>query len=41
VRQFVDYTIQKCGPSRAAALGFVPVGGKVLAKAKQLVSQIK
>jgi phosphate transport system substrate-binding protein len=41
VRQFVDYTIQKCGPSRAAALGFVPVGGKVLAKAKQLVRQIK
>jgi len=41
VRQFQDYVIQKCGPSRAASLGFVPVGGKVLAKAKDLVRKIK
>ncbi len=41
VRQFQDYVIQKCGPSRASSLGFVPVGGKALAKAKSLVSQIK
>lgn len=41
VRQFMDYVIQKCGPARAASLGYVPVGGKVLAKAKQLVSEIK
>lgn len=41
VRQFLDYTIQKCGPARAAALGYVPVAGKVLAKAKQLVANIK
>jgi phosphate transport system substrate-binding protein len=41
VRQFQDYIIQKCGPARAASLGYVPVGGKVLAAAKGLVSQIK
>lgn len=41
VRQFQDYVIQKCGPSRAASLGYVPVGGKVLAKAKTLVTNIK
>lgn len=41
VRQFQDYVIQKCGPSQAAKLGYVPVGGKVLAKAKQLVAKIK
>ena len=41
VRQWVDYVIQKCGPSRAASLGFVPVGGKVLNKAKALVRDIK
>lgn len=41
VRQFYDYVLQKCGPSRAASLGYVPVGGKVLAKAKELVQNIK
>jgi len=41
VRQFMDYVIQKCGPARAASLGYVPVAGKVLAKAKQLVADIK
>jgi phosphate transport system substrate-binding protein len=41
VRQFWDYTLAKCGPSRAASLGYVPVAGKVLAKARQLVLQIK
>jgi phosphate transport system substrate-binding protein len=41
VRQFWDYTLAKCGPSRAASLGYVPVGGKVLAKARQLVQNIK
>ena len=41
VRQFQDYVIQKCGPSRAASLGYVPVAGKVLAKAKELVAKIK
>ncbi|MFA7324440.1 MAG: substrate-binding domain-containing protein, partial [Candidatus Nanopelagicales bacterium] len=41
VRQFMDYVLQKCGPSRAAALGYVPVSGKVLAKAKALVANIK
>lgn len=41
VRQFADYVIQKCGPSRASALGYVPVAGKVLEKAKQLVKEIK
>jgi phosphate transport system substrate-binding protein len=41
VRQFFDYVIQKCGPSRAAQLGYVPVSGQVLAKAKQLVATIK
>ena len=39
VRQFADYVLQKCGPARAASLGYVPVGGKVLAKAKTLVTQ--
>ena len=41
VRQFWDYTLAKCGPSRAASLGYVPVGGKVLAKARELVQSIK
>lgn len=41
VRQFADYVLQKCGPSRAASLGYVPVAGKVLAKAKALVGAIK
>ncbi len=41
VRQFWDYTLAKCGPSRAASLGYVPVAGKVLAKARQLVQLIK
>ena len=41
VRQFADYLLQKCGPQRASSLGYVPVGGKVLAKAKTLVNNIK
>jgi len=41
VRQFLDYVLAKCGPSRAASLGYVPVGGKVLAKARQLALEIK
>jgi phosphate transport system substrate-binding protein len=41
VRQFADYVLQKCGPARAASLGYVPVGGKVLAKAKTLVAKIQ
>jgi len=41
VRQFADYLLQKCGPQRAASLGYVPVGGKVLAKAKSLALEIK
>jgi len=41
VRQFQDYVIQKCGPSRAAGLGYVPIAGKVLAKAVALVKEIK
>jgi len=41
VRQFADYIIQKCGPARAASLGYVPVAGKVLATAKTLVNNIK
>lgn len=41
VRQFQDYVIQKCGPSRAASLGYVPVSGAVLQKAKELVGKIQ
>ncbi len=41
VRQFFDYVIQKCGPAKAAALGYVPVGGKVLTTAKSLVARIQ
>ena len=41
VRQFADYVLQKCGPARAASLGYVPVGGKVLLKAKALALKIK
>ncbi len=41
VRQFADYVLQKCGPSKAASLGYVPVGGKVLATAKTLVTKIQ
>ena len=40
VRQFEDYVIQKCGPARAASLGYVAVGGQVLAAAKGLVAKI-
>ncbi len=41
VRQFADYVLQKCGPSRAASLGYVPVAGKVLAKAVSLAKLIQ
>ncbi len=41
IRQFASYVLQKCGPSRAASLGYVPVGGKVLAKAVVLMNKIK
>lgn len=41
VRQFQSYVLQKCGPSRAASLGYVPVGGKVLAKAVSFLNDIK
>lgn len=41
VRQFADYVLQKCGPQRASSLGYVPVGGKVLAKAKALALLIQ
>ena len=41
VRQFADYVLAKCGPSRAASLGYVPVAGKVLAKARELALNIK
>jgi hypothetical protein len=41
VRQFADYVLQKCGPSKAASLGYVPIGGKVLATAKTLVTKIQ
>lgn len=41
VRQFADYVLQKCGPQRASSLGYVPVAGKVLAKAKSLALEIK
>ena len=41
VRQFQDYVLAKCGPSKAASLGYVPVSGKVLAKARELVQNIK
>ena len=41
VRQFADYIIQKCGPSKASSLGYVPVAGKVLATARGLVNNIK
>ena len=41
VRKFEDYVLQKCGPSRAASLGYVPVAGKVLEKAKALALLIK
>jgi phosphate transport system substrate-binding protein len=41
VRQFFDYVLAKCGPSRAASLGYVPLAGKVLAKGRELVLQIK
>ena len=41
VRQFADYVLQKCGPAKAASLGYVPVAGKVLATAKTLVAKIQ
>jgi len=41
VRQFADYVLQKCGPGKAAGLGYVPLTGKVLATAKSLVPKIQ
>lgn len=41
VRQFFDYVLQKCGPGKAASLGYVPLSGKVLAIAKTLMPKIK
>ena len=41
VRQFFDNVLAKCGPSRASALGYVPLAGNVLAKARQMVLLIK
>jgi phosphate transport system substrate-binding protein len=41
VRQFADYVLAKCGPTRATQLGYVAIGGKVLAKARQLALEIK
>jgi hypothetical protein len=41
VRQWMDYLLAKCGPTRAANLGYVPLGGEVLAKARQNVLLIK
>ena len=41
VRQFESYIIGKCGPARAAQLGYVPVGGAVLQTALKLAATIK
>lgn len=41
VRAFFDYVIRKCGPAKAAALGYVPISGKVLETAKALVARIR
>jgi phosphate transport system substrate-binding protein len=41
VRQFVRYSLEKCGPERAAQLGFVPVAGKVLKRAVEFANEIK
>lgn len=41
VRQFWDNVLAKCGPSRASSLGYVPLAGAVLAKARALVQSIK
>jgi phosphate transport system substrate-binding protein len=41
VRQFTRYALEKCGPERAAQLGFVPVAGKVLKTAVGLANNIK
>ncbi|MEY2990584.1 MAG: hypothetical protein RLZZ163_1500 [Actinomycetota bacterium] len=41
VRQFQDYILAKCGPSKAASLGYVPISGKLLNTARGLVQEIK
>ena len=41
VRQFQQYVIAKCGPGKAAGLGYVPVGGKVLQTAIGLTNNIQ
>jgi len=41
VRQFQDYVLAKCGPSKAASLGYVPISGKLLSTARKLVQEIK
>lgn len=41
VRQFVRYSLERCGPERAAQLGFVPVAGRVLKRAVEFANNIK
>lgn len=41
VRQFTRYALERCGPERAAQLGFVPVAGRVLRAAVNLANEIK
>lgn len=41
VRQWFDYLLAKCGPTRASGLGYVPLGGKVLDAARKNVQLIK
>lgn len=41
VRQFVRYSLEKCGPEQAAKLGFVPIAGKVLKRAVEFANAIK
>lgn len=41
VRQFADYVLAKCGPTRAAQLGYVALSGKVLATARSLALKIQ
>lgn len=40
VEDYTKYLLNTCGPKQAAKLGYIPIGGKILAKARELAEQI-
>jgi hypothetical protein len=40
VEDYTKYLLNTCGPKQAAKLGYVPISGKILAKARELAELI-